>query len=226
MKRIDRLWRAERLKVPKKQRKKRRLGSSAKGVVRRRAERVNQVWCYDSVKDQTTDGRPLQYLPIEDEFTRESLALQVERSITAADMIEVLKFLFEVRGAPQFIRSDNGPEFIAKAIRRWLADSDVQTLYVAPCSPWENAYSESFNRRFRNELLDRELFASVGEAKFLAEEYRLESNHRKPHSSLNYQTPAAFAATLAWPEGGLQPRPDGTPARICYAVATLTARGT
>jgi len=198
-KRIYRLWRREGLKVPQRQRKKGRLGSSVNGVVRRRAEHINQVWCYDFVKDQTTDGRPLKFLAIEDEFTRESLALEVARSITAADVIEVLKFLVEVRGSPQFIRSDNGPEFIADAIRRWLRKAGVQTLYIAPGSPWENAYSESFNSRFRDELLNRELFGSVGEARWLAEEYRLEYNHRRPHSSLDYLTPAAFAATCAEP---------------------------
>ena len=191
-KRIYRLWRREGLRVPQKQRKRRRLGSSVNGVVRRRADRPNHVWCYDFVKDQSTDGRPLKFLPIEDEFTRECLALEVDRSIKAADVIDVLKFLFEVRGAPEFIRSDNGPEFIAHAIRRWLSDSKVATLYIEPGAPWENAYIESFNSRFRDELLDRELFTSLPEAKYLAEEYRLEYNHRRPHSSLDYLTPSEF----------------------------------
>lgn len=209
-KRVYRLWRREGMKVPRKQRKRRRLGSSENGIVRRRAAHINQVWCYDFVKDQTTDGRSLKFLPIVDEFTRESLSLEVERSITAEDVIEVLKYLFEVRGAPQFIRSDSGPEFIAHAIRNWLKESGVETLYIEPGSPWENAYCESFNSRLRDELLDRELFTSLREAKFVADEYRLEYNHRRPHSSLKYMTPAAFAASCSEPwssrPGGLRPQ--------------------
>src|SRR5262249_34388539 len=155
---------------------------SANGVVRRRAEHKNHVWCYDFVKDQTTDGRPLKLLPIEDEYTRECLALDVARSITADDVISTLKYLFEVRGAPKFIRSDNGPEFMARAIRAYLAVSGVETLYIEPGSPWQNAYSESFNSRLRDELLNGELFTSVAEAKVVCEDYRLEYNHRRPHS--------------------------------------------
>ena len=194
VKRVYRLWRRLGMKVPRKQRKKRRLGTSAGGVVRRRAERKNQVWCYDFVKDQTVDGRPLKFLPIEDEYTRECLALEVSRSIRSADVIEVLRYLFAVRGAPESIRSDNGPEFIARAIREWLASSGVETLYIEPGAPWQNAFGESFNGRFRDEVLDRELFTSVMEAKVVSDDYRLDHNHRRPHSSLHYQTPAEFAA--------------------------------
>lgn len=193
-KRVYRLWRQEGLKVPRRQRKKRRLGSSANGVVHHRAERKNHVWCYDFVSDQTDDGRTLKLLTIEDEFTRECLAIDVERSITSKEVIEALRFLFEVRAAPEFIRSDNGPEFIAQALRSWLKESGVETLYIEPGSPWENAYAESFNSRFRDELLDRELFTSLREAKVVVEDYRLEYNHRRPHSSLGYLTPAAYAA--------------------------------
>ncbi len=192
-KRIHRLWRQEHLKVPQKQRKKRRLGHSANGVLRRRPEHPNHVWCYDFLKDQTTDGRPLKLLPIEDEYTRECLALDVARSITAQDVIRTLARLFAERGAPRFIRSDNGPEFIAQALRDWLPRSGVQTVYIAPGAPWENAYSESFNSRLRDELLNRELFTSVLEAKVITEDYRQEYNQRRPHSALGYQTPAAFA---------------------------------
>ena len=227
-KRIYRLWRQEGLKVPKKQRKKRRLGSSANGVVRRRPEHANHVWCWDFVKDQTTDGRSLKFLVIEDEFTRECLALEGARSMTAPDVLEVLKFLVEVRGAPEHIRSDNGPEFIAHAIRRWLEEAGVATLYIEPGAPWENAYCESFNSRLRDELLDRELFGSLQEAKVLAEDYRLEYNHHRPHSSLDYLTPAAFAAKAA----------EGTKLRLAALASascpqqpqedelTLTASGT
>jgi len=206
-KKVYRLWRREGFKVPRKQRKKRRLGCSDNGVIRRRAVHVNHVWCYDFVKDQTRDSRPLKFLPIEDEYTRECLAIEVARSITAKDVIETLAYLFEVRGAPKYIRSDNGPEFIAQAIRQYLASAGVDTLYIAPGSPWENAYSESFNSRFRDELLNREEFNSLLEARVLTEEYKLEYNHRRPHSALNYRTPAAFATDL----GGSAPKPPAFP---------------
>ena len=132
VKRVYRLWRKEGLRVPQKQHKKRRLGNSANGCVRRRAEHVNHVWAYDFVSDQTADGRTLKFLTVEDEFTREALAIEVERSITSADVIETLRFLFEVRGVPKHIRSDKGPEFIAQALREWLASSGVDTLYIPP----------------------------------------------------------------------------------------------
>ena len=151
-------------------------------MVRRRAEHVNHVWCYDFVKDQTVDGRPLKFLPIEDEYTRECLVLEVARSITAADVIQVLQYLFEVRGAPQLIRSDNGPEFIADAIKKYLAESGVGTLYIEPGSLWQNAYIESFNSRFRDELLNCELFTSVQEATVISSDYRLDYNHQLPPS--------------------------------------------
>lgn len=193
-KRVHRLWRREGFKVPQKQRKKKRLGTSANGIVRHRAGHKDHVWCYDFVKDQTTNGRPLKFLPIEDEYTRECLALEVARSIKANDVVETLRHLLEVRGAPKYIRSDNGPEFIAAAIKTFLKESGVATLYIEPGSPWQNAYSESFNSRFRDELLNAELFTSVLEAKVVCEEFKLAYNHRRPHSGLGYQTPAAFAA--------------------------------
>ena len=195
VKRVYRLWRAEGLKVPQKQVKKRRRGNSDGGCVRHRAEHKDHVWCYDFLSDQTEDGRPLKFLPIEDEFTRECLALEVDRRLRSHDVIEVLRYLFEVRGAPKYIRSDNGPEFIAKAVRRFLAESNVQTLFIEPGSPWENGYAESFGSRFRDELLDRELFTSVQEAKVVCEDHRLDYNHHRPHSSLGYMTPAEFAAS-------------------------------
>jgi len=144
VKRVYRLWRKAGLKVPKKQHRKRRLGCSANGCVRHRAEHVNHVWAYDFVSDQTADGRTLKFLTVEDEFTREALAIEVERSITSAELIDTLRYLFEVRGAPQHIRSDNGPEFIARALRQWLEDFGVGTLYIEPGAPWENGYAESF----------------------------------------------------------------------------------
>jgi len=232
-KRVHRLWRQEGLKVPQKQHKRRRLGTAAQGVTRHGAGHVNHIWCYDFVKDQTTDGRPLKCLPIEDEFSRECLALEVERSLTSRDVIEVLAYLFAVRGAPRFIRSDNGPEFIAKAVRQWLKASGTGTLYIEPGAPWQNAYSESFNGRFRDEVLNRELFTSLKEAKVVCEAYRLDYNHRRPHSALGYETPAAFAArhvagrsrgaTPAEPPVGAAPLPPAQPAK---PRKTLIALGT
>ena len=211
--------------MPQKQRKKRRLGCSANGCVRHRAEHIDHVWCYDFVSDQTTDGRTLKFLTLEDEYTREALAIEVERSITSTDLIETLRYLFEVRGAPQHIRSDNGPEFIAQALRRWLAESGVGTLYIAPGAPWENGFNESFNSRFRDELLNGELFTSLQEAKVVTEDYRLEYNHRRPHSSLGYQTPAEFAAACRAGYAALR-HGSAPPARHGEARSTLTAAGT
>jgi len=213
-KRVYRLWRKEGFKVPRKTRKKHRLGCSGNGILRHRAEFTNHVWCYDFVHDQTTDGRSLKFLTLEDEYTRECLAIEVGRSLTARDVIHVLDYLFAVRGVPQFIRSDNGPEFIARRLRAWLAGSQVGTLYIEPGAPWENAYSESFNSRFRDELLNVEAFTSLTEARVLSEEYKLEYNHRRPHSALHYQTPAAFAAMSKQSHedlGGSAPEPPAFP---------------
>ena len=204
-KRVHRLWRREGLRVPQVQRKRRRLGSSENGCARHRAERPNQVWSYDFVADQAADGRRLKILPVVDEYTRECLTIEVERSLTAEDVVSTLEYLFEVRGEPEFIRSDNGPEFIAQAVRNWLAGRGAKTLYIAPGSPWENAYSETFNSRLRDELLDREVFETLKEAKVIVEDHRLDYNHRRPHSSLGYQTPAEFAAAQMKP--GVAPLP-------------------
>jgi putative transposase len=196
-KRIYRLWVQEGLKVPQIQRKRRRLGHSENSCVRRKAEHKDHVWTWDFIHDRTTNGRPLKWLSIVDEYTRECLALEVDRSITAEKVIDVLVELFRIRGVPKHIRSDNGPEFIAKAIRRWLSLAGVETLYVEPGSPWENGYAESFHSRLRDELTNREEFTNLAEARHLADAWRLEYNHRRPHSSLGYQTPAEFAAGCA-----------------------------
>ncbi len=194
-KRIYRLWREEGLKVPDKQRKRRRFsGTGENNSSRRRAEYRDHVWSYDFVMDQTEDGRTLKMMPVVDEYTRECLMLEVERSITARDVIKTLAALFELRGEPAFIRSDNGPEFIAEAVKRWLTASGVETLYIEPGSPWENAYSETFISRFGDELLKREVFTNLLEAKVLVEEYRSHYNHERPHSSLGYRTPVEFGA--------------------------------
>jgi putative transposase len=198
-KRVHRLWRQAGLKVPQVQRKRRRLGSSDNSCTRRRSERPNHVWSYDFIDDQTADGRRLKVLPVVDEYTRECLTIEVERSLTAEDVVSTLEYLFEVRGEPEHIRSDNGPEFIAEAVKGWLARRGSKTLYIAPGSPWEDAYSETFNSRLRDELLDREVFESLKEAKVLLEDHRLDYNHRRPHSSLGYRTPAEFAAACQRP---------------------------
>ncbi len=197
-KRVHRIWKQEQMQVPKKQHKTRRLpGNSAAGCIRHRAESKDHVWSYDFLTDRTEDGRQLKLLAVIDEYTRESLAIEVGRSFTSIQVVEVLQYLFAVRGRPQFIRSDNGPEFVAKEIRRWLDQAEVQTLFIAKGSPWENGYVESFNGRLRDELLNRELFLSVTEAQWVIDRWRLDYNHHRPHSALNYQTPAAFAAGCA-----------------------------
>jgi transposase InsO family protein len=209
-KRVQRLWRQEGLRVPRRQRKRQRLGSSENGTQRLSAERVNHVWSYDFVFDQTEDGRRLKWLPICDEFSRELVALEVERRMEAKDVIRILDEAVLARGsAPEFIRSDNGPEFVALAVQEWIARRGFKTLYIKPGAPWQNAYSESFNSRFRDEFLNREAFGSLVEAKVLGKEHRQRHNEQRPHSSLAYQTPAEFAkrslasasATLRQPQG-------------------------
>jgi len=199
-KRVHRLWRKEGLKVPEgKQRKRRRLllpGESENSCTRQQATHLNHVWSYDFVMDSTEDGRRLKMMPVVDEFSRECLSIEVERSITAEDVVSTLASLFRRRGEPVFIRSDNGPEFVAKAVKRWLEVSEVKTLYIEPGAPWENAYSETFISRFGDELLKREIFADLLEAKVLVEDYREHYNYHRPHSALVYQTPAEFAVAV------------------------------
>ncbi len=166
-KRIYRLWRQEGLKVPKKTRKRRNLGHSGNSCVRRKATHIDHVWCWDFVHDRTTDGQPLKWLAITDEYTRECLALEVNRGITADAVVDVLVELFFTRGTPKHIRSDNGPEFIAEAIKKYTKRTDIETLYVEPGSPWENGYAESFFSRFRDEVLNCEEFSNLAEARFL-----------------------------------------------------------
>jgi transposase InsO family protein len=164
-KRVQRLWKRERLAVPQKQRKRRRLGHSGNGCVRHRATHRNHVWSYDFVFDRTEDGRRVKLLTLVDEHTRECLAIHVARSITGDELLGVLASVMHERGVPENIRSDNGPEFIANEVRTWLARCKISTLFVAPGSPWENAYVESFNGKLRDELLAGELFTTLAEAK-------------------------------------------------------------
>ncbi len=167
------------------------------------------MWSYDFIFDQTANGRRLKWLPICDEFSRESVALEVERRMDSRDVVRVLDAAVAERGtAPDFIRSDNGPEFLAQAVQRWNCERGFKTLYIAPGSPWENAYSESFNSRFRDEFLNREAFASVLEAKVLGKEHRQRHNHERPHSSLAYQTPVEFAQRSALPTDHITTNPN------------------
>lgn len=196
-KRVYRLWRREGLKVPQKKRKRRRLGTSANACHRRRAEHRDHVWCWDFIFDRTTTGSPLKWLSIEDEYTRESLALKVDRSITSEDVIDTLAELFAMRGVPKHIRSDNGPEFIAHAIQRWTKQLEIETLYIEPGAPWENGFAESFHSRFRDELLGTEAFENLIAARRLTAAWREDYNHYRPHSSLGYLTPTEYAARCA-----------------------------
>lgn len=198
-KRVHRLWKQEGLKVPSEPAKKRARGNSDGSTQLLAAEAVDHVWSYDFVFDQTEDGSRLKWLPILDEFSRDLMSLEVARSMTAEDVIDQLDVLVEQRGVPQFIRSDNGPEFVAKAVRKWIKERGFKTIFIAPGSPWQNAYSESFNSRFRDEFLNVELFTSLLEAKVLGEEHRYKYNHQRPHSSLGDLTPAEFASRCASP---------------------------
>jgi len=196
-KRVYRLRRREGLKVPRKTIKKRRLGHDGNSCVRRRAEHKDHVWTWDFIHDRTASGKPLKWLAITDEFTRECLALEVDRSLTAERIVEILTNLFLTRGVPKHIRSDNGPEFIARAIRSHAERAGLEMLYVEPGAPWENGFAESFFSRLRDELLNVEEFMNLAEARWFARRRLKEHNEERPHSSLGYQTPAEFASQCA-----------------------------
>jgi len=192
-KKIERIWRKEGLKVPQKQPKRRRLWLNDGSCIRLRPEHRDHVWSYDFVMARTSDGRSFRILAILDEYTRECLAILVKRRISSQDVIDQLFQLFIFRGIPEHIRSDNGPEFTSKMIRRWLNHLGVKTLFIEPGSPWENGYIESFNGKLRDELLNREIFTTLAEAKILIEQWRKEYNQVRPHSSLGYRPPAPEA---------------------------------
>lgn len=192
-KRVQRIWRQEGLKVPSRQPKRRRLWFNDGSCVRMRAEHKSHVWSYDFVADRTHDGRPIRMLTVIDEYTRECLAIDVARRLRSDDVIYRLAKLFMQRGVPACIRSDNGPEFTALAVRNWLQSLDVKPMYIEPGSPWENGYNESFNGKLRDELLNGEIFYTLQEAKVLIERWRWEYNHFRPHSSLGYRPPAPEA---------------------------------
>jgi transposase InsO family protein len=212
-KRVARIWRREGLKVPARQPKRARLWLNDGSCIRLRPERKDHVWSYDFVHDRTHDGRALKILTVIDEYTRECLAIRVNRTLRSEQVLEVLGELFVQRGVPAYIRSDNGPEFTCIAVRDWLSRVGVQTLFIEPGSPWENGYNESFNGKLRDELLNGEIFYTLHEARVLIEWYRQEYNHIRPHSALGYRPPAP-EATLPWGAGSapLRQPPRGAPA--------------
>ena len=203
VKRVARIWRCEGLKVPAKQPKRGRLWLNDGSCVRLSPEYPNHVWSYDFVEDRTHEGRKYRMLNVIDEYTRECIAIRISRRLKAVDVIDVLSDLFILRGVPEHVRSDNGPEFIAQALRDWLAAVGAKTAYIMPGSPWENGYCESFNSKLRDELLNGEIFYTLKEAKIIIEAWRRHYNTVRPHSSLGYRPPAP--EVLQWPAA--QPRP-------------------
>jgi transposase InsO family protein len=207
-KRVERIWRREGLKVPARQPKRDRLWQADGSCVRLRPERPNQVWAYDFVEDRTRDARKVRMLCVVDEFTREALAIKVARKLDSHNVIEVLAELCLVRGVPEHIRSDQGPEFIATAVKDWIAAVGAKTAYIEKSSPWENGYVESFNGKLRDELLNVEIFNSLREAQIMIESWRRHYNTIRPHSALGYRPPAPEIIVpdlTAWPAA--QPRP-------------------
>jgi putative transposase len=198
-KRVERIWRREGLKVPKKQPKRGRLWLNDGSCVRLRPEHRDDVWSYDFLLAKTADGRAFRLLTVLDEFTRECLAILVSRSITSQDVIDQLFQLFVMRGVPEHIRSDNGPEFTAREIRKWLSNLEVRTLFIERGSPWENGYIESLNGKLRDELLNREEFTTLAEARVLVADWRREYNVFRPHSALSYRAPAPEAVLVPGP---------------------------
>jgi len=223
VKRVHRLWKAEGLQIRKKQRKRRRLGGGENACHRHRPEHKDHVWAYDLVSERTEKGGQLRMLSVVDEYTRECLTIEVARRFRGRRVVEILEELFLLRGLPKYLRSDNGPEFASKAVRSWLDASGVATLFIEPGSPWENGYVESFNGKLRDECLNGELFLSLAEARYVVDRWRLDYNHHRPHSMLNWMTPAAFAGACAAP-GSASPRPpQHTPEDV---GTTLTHVGT
>ena len=212
-KRVERLWRREGFKVPARQPKKARLWLADGSCLRLRAEYPNHVWSYDFVEDRTHEGKKYRMLNIIDEFTHECLAIRIDRRLKSSDVIDVLSDLFILRGVPGHIRSDNGPEFVAKAVQDWITAVGAKTAYIAPGSPWENGFIESFKARLRDELLDGEIFYSLAEAKIVIESWRRHYNTVRPHGSLGYKPPApeVFVPAMAT-RAAAQPQPASPPA--------------
>jgi len=192
-KRVARIWRQEGLKVPQKQPKRRRLWLNDGSCVRLRPRYPGHVWSYDFMQHRTHDGRSFRLLTIMDEFSRECLAIEVDRRLSSDHVLDRLTELFAQRGAPDYIRSDNGAEVTARKVRNWLSELSVQTLFIEPGSPWENGYIESFNGKLRDELLNGEIFDTLAEAQVLVARWRRHYNTVRPHSSLGYRPPAPEA---------------------------------
>jgi putative transposase len=207
--RVERIWRREGLKVPKKQKPRGRLWLNDGSCVRLRPERANHVWSYDFVSAATHDGRTLRLLTLIDEYTRECLAIRVARRLNSQEVMETLADVMLVRGIPEYLRSDNGPEFVARELRKWLGGLGTGTLYIEPGSPWENGYCESFNGKLRDECLNGEIFYSLKEAQVVIEQWRVEYNTRRPHSALGYRppVPAAYSPRVT-------PRPVSQPQAV------------
>ena len=208
-KRVERIWRQEGLKVPRRQPKRGRLWLTGGSCIRLRPAYRNHVWAYDLMVARTHDGRPLQLLTVVDEHTRQCLAIKVARRIRADDVLSSLTELFVTHGSPAHLRADNGPEFTNRAVRTWLGRVGTRPLFIEPGSPWENGYVESFNGKLRDELLDREIFYTLREAQVLIEGWRQTYNQLRPHSSLGYRPPAPETTkpTPAWP---VTPQPTTT----------------
>jgi putative transposase len=204
-KRVWRVWKALRLQVPRPRRRRKRGPSGAS--VPCKALYPNHVWTYDFIHDWCEDGRRLKMLTVLDEFTRECLRIEVASSMRAGKVIEVLKLLFARRGRPQFLRSDNGPEFIAEKLKQWLQESGAHTMYIEPGKPWQNAFEESFHGSFRDECLNMESFSGLLQAAAIVERWRRHYNRQRPHSSLGYMTPAEFRK--AWEKGNSGAPPPG-----------------
>ncbi len=203
VKRVERIWRREGLKVPARQPKKARLWLNDGSCIRLRPEHPDHVWSYDFVEDRTHNGRKFRMLNVIDEYTRECIAIRIDRKLKSTDVIDVLSDLFILRGVPGHVRSDNGPEFVAKAVRDWITAVGAKTAFIEPGSPWENGYCESFNSKLRDELLNGELFYSLAEARIVIEGWRKHDNTLRPHSSLGYRPPAPLA--VVWPAAQTQP---------------------
>lgn len=212
-KRVERIWRREGLKVPARQPKKGRLWLGDGSCIRLRAERPNHVWSYDFVEDRTHDGRKYRMLTVIDEFTHESLAIRVARKLKSTDVLDVLSDLFILRGVPEHIRSDNVLCFVAKTVQEWIRAVGAKTAYIAPGSPWENGFIESFNARLRDELLNGEIFYTLREAQVVIESWRRHYNTVRLHGSLGYKPPApeVFVPAMA-ARAALQPQPAPPPA--------------
>ncbi len=221
-KRVERIWRQQGLKVPQKQPKRGRLWMNDGSCVRRRAEHENDVWAYDFVHGRTREGRAFRMLVIIDEYTRECLSIDVARKLNSEDVLEQLAWLMVMRGVPNHIRSDNGAEFTAIAVRDWLGRVGAKTLYIEPGSPWENGYVESFNGKLADELLEREVFNNMYEARVLIERWRRHYNTQRPHSALGYRPPAPEAILVAEPGSATLRRPQqGLRTRVPLSVKVV-----